>query len=694
MEMTDTRIATVGLIKLPASILATSAFIAFFLLFGTTLSTSAAASDLGLTEADCRCCHGASLADRHHLMVIDRGLECLNCHQMLWNSTAMQYDVTVTRNCPQCHTGSLADRHHLLVDQVTYNCFSCHTIAWNPDTLMYEAQFNAFCDASPQQPPLLSGAINGTVNDSAGSALAWAQITTDNPEYATLTTDTGSFQLAKIPPGDYLLTASADGFISSSQTVTVLENQTQTVDLVLFPSTTMPSITGVVVDSTQTPIEGARIYSADGLYSARSDRDGTFTLVNMAMGDITLTAERDGYGSKAQSLSLIAGQSLTIEFVLPDLPMEVCNDGKDNDSNGYVDCDDLACAGTAACRNPLEICGDGLDNDANGLVDCSDLACMERVDCPQPSIEICDDGVDNDSNNLTDCEDSACSALAYCRTEICHDGIDNNGDILVDCADPVCASTSECLSPPVEICNDGLDNDANGYFDCADDKCSSKPICQPPGDDQNSNGDACEYIVQNEWTSGFTAVIRIHNRSTTPINGWDVNWKYTDGSSIRTIWNAQLSGATPYTAKSLNWNAVIYPGKSVDVGILGDKSPPPAAQVPLLTGPNCNAGSELECDYIVHGEWDKGFNAAIRLYNGGSVPIEGWEVNWAYTDGSSINQIWSANLTGSNPYTATNLDWNRIIAPDTSINFGFVGQKNEVRAQVPLVTGEVCGAGL
>jgi cellulase/cellobiase CelA1 len=92
----------------------------------------------------------------------------------------------------------------------------------------------------------------------------------------------------------------------------------------------------------------------------------------------------------------------------------------------------------------------------------------------------------------------------------------------------------------------------------------------------------------------------------------------------------------------------------------------------------------------VHGEWDTGFNAAIRLYNEGPDPIQGWEVDWVYTDGSNIKQIWSADLSGSNPYKASNLSWNSVIKPNASVNFGLIGQKREVHAQVPLVTGDVC----
>jgi|GEM_PF-4786155 len=49
-----------------------------------------------------------------------------------------------------------------------------------------------------------------------------------------------------------------------------------------------------------------------------------------------------------------------------------------------------------------EICGDGRDNDHDGLVDCEDAACV--VTCE----ETCDNGVDDDGDGLTDQFDAMC----------------------------------------------------------------------------------------------------------------------------------------------------------------------------------------------------------------------------------------------------------------------------------------------
>ncbi|MFZ8804393.1 MAG: hypothetical protein ACO2PO_15610, partial [Candidatus Calescibacterium sp.] len=87
-----------------------------------------------------------------------------------------------------------------------------------------------------------------------------------------------------------------------------------------------------------------------------------------------------------------------------------------------------------------EVCNDGLDNDCDGFVDCADTDCSANPACaPVCMPEVCNDGIDNDCDGLLDCADSDCSANPSCG--------------------PVCMP---------EVCNDGLDNDCDGFVDCAD----------------------------------------------------------------------------------------------------------------------------------------------------------------------------------------------------------------------------------
>ncbi|WP_039917860.1 glycoside hydrolase family 9 protein [Cellvibrio mixtus] len=96
----------------------------------------------------------------------------------------------------------------------------------------------------------------------------------------------------------------------------------------------------------------------------------------------------------------------------------------------------------------------------------------------------------------------------------------------------------------------------------------------------------CQYVISNEWNTGFTAAIRIKNNGTSVINGWVLNWNFTDGSRITSSWNATLSGSNPYSATNLSWNGTIPPGQTIEFGVQGSKGSS-SAQIPVLSGSVC-----------------------------------------------------------------------------------------------------------
>ena len=54
--------------------------------------------------------------------------------------------------------------------------------------------------------------------------------------------------------------------------------------------------------------------------------------------------------------------------------VEICNDGKDNDGNGVIDCND------SFCNYPVTVekgcrCFDNVDNDGDGKIDAADTDC-------------------------------------------------------------------------------------------------------------------------------------------------------------------------------------------------------------------------------------------------------------------------------------------------------------------------------
>ncbi|MDP1829430.1 MAG: MopE-related protein [Archangium sp.] len=202
-----------------------------------------------------------------------------------------------------------------------------------------------------------------------------------------------------------------------------------------------------------------------------------------------------------------------------------CNDARDNDCDGLVDCVDSTCAGRTCasgktCQGSVctcltdggvpqtteTLCSDGADNDCDNSPDCADsncagLACAAGRTCrsnlctclatgtPQTVETLCGDAVDNDCDGTTDCADSSCSGQTCatgrtCRSNLCTclatgtpepsetlcaDGLDNDCDGLTDCLDPTCPA---CAG--VENCKDSVDNDGDALADCADPDCNHK----------------------------------------------------------------------------------------------------------------------------------------------------------------------------------------------------------------------------
>jgi mannan endo-1,4-beta-mannosidase len=96
------------------------------------------------------------------------------------------------------------------------------------------------------------------------------------------------------------------------------------------------------------------------------------------------------------------------------------------------------------------------------------------------------------------------------------------------------------------------------------------------------------------------------------------------------------------------------------------------------------------CRYVLNSQWDNGFTASVRITNNGTQTIQGWNVNWNYSDGSKITGSWNTNLSGNNPYSAKNVNWNATISPGQTVEFGFQGNKPKGAAQIPVITGSIC----
>jgi len=176
------------------------------------------------------------------------------------------------------------------------------------------------------------------------------------------------------------------------------------------------------------------------------------------------------------------GDLVIAQAVLDELAQVVgapCDDGVDNDGDGFVDypadagCDD---ASDWSEDVPALDCDDGVDNDGDGAVDLEDFGCHSRGDFSErsaPNVIVCDDGIDNDGDGLTDFpEDPGCGfPLQTTENPACNDGVDNDGDGLID-FDGGQVVWGECTGVPGG-CPPGVsDPDGNGVAN-PDPTCST-----------------------------------------------------------------------------------------------------------------------------------------------------------------------------------------------------------------------------
>src|SRR5262249_59691436 len=136
-----------------------------------------------------------------------------------------------------------------------------------------------------------AGAVSGTVKDSSGAPIAGASVGFGGG--STTTNAAGSYTLTGIPVGTIQLVASAGGFQSSTQNVTIQGGVTATANFTLVSGA--GSVTGTVKDSSGAAIAGASVGFSGG--STTTNASGSYTLTGVPVGTIQLTASATGFQS-------------------------------------------------------------------------------------------------------------------------------------------------------------------------------------------------------------------------------------------------------------------------------------------------------------------------------------------------------------------------------------------------------------
>lgn len=87
------------------------------------------------------------------------------------------------------------------------------------------------------------------------------------------------------------------------------------------------------------------------------------------------------------------------------------------------------------------------------------------------------------------------------------------------------------------------------------------------------------------------------------------------------------------------------------------------------------AEGDCTADYRVDNDWGSGFQATVTVT--AHAPVDGWRVEWEFTDGQTVTQAWNARVTSSGgAVTALNPEWGGALEQGATAEFGFTASRS------------------
>ncbi len=210
---------------------------------------------------------------------------------------------------------------------------------------------------------------------------------------------------------------------------------------------------------------------------------------------------------------------------------------------------------------------------------------------------------------------------------------------------------------------------------------------------QNASvGNLVKYSTSATLNVGYGGTTKVNNGTATVIvEPQSVTTFVSEGTAASSVSSSSSkSSVAPSTSSRSSTSSSVIRSSASSIASSVISSAPRSSSSSSSSRSSSPASNNANCSYVVSSDWGNGYTAAIRIKNNGTNAINSWSVNWNYTDATRITGSWNANLSGSNPYSASGLSWNSSIQPGQTVEFGFQGTKNAGTAQVPAITGSVC----
>jgi acid phosphatase len=158
------------------------------------------------------------------------------------------------------------------------------------------------------------GAITGHVTDSSnGAAISGATVSYSGG--SAVTDSTGAYTLSNVPTGSRSVTASGNGYIARTSSVTVTSGATATLDFQLdpAPTSTPGTISGKITNlANGVALSGTTISFSGG--STTSDGTGAYSFSNVTPGTYSVTTTRSGYITQTKPVTVASGATATLNF--------------------------------------------------------------------------------------------------------------------------------------------------------------------------------------------------------------------------------------------------------------------------------------------------------------------------------------------------------------------------------------------
>jgi hypothetical protein len=104
-------------------------------------------------------------------------------------------------------------------------------------------------------------------------------------------------------------------------------------------------------------------------------------------------------------------------------------------------------------------------------------------------------------------------------------------------------------------------------------------------------------------------------------------------------------------------------------------------------------GAACEVRYDLVNQWPDGFQATVTVTTGDA--LDAWRVAWSFRDGQKVDQMWDASLAqNGSRVTATAADYNRSVAANGTLSFGFLAswQNKNSAPYAFTLNGKTCTA--